>query len=62
MGDLLYQIVIWSSLSEANPCILQISMKKLLSRGTILVGHSLYNDLEGIMLSSFFGWVNDDRI
>ena len=54
MVDLLYQIVIWCSLSEGNSCILQVSMKKLLSRGTILVGHSLYNDLEGIMSSSFF--------
>ncbi|XP_011005815.1 PREDICTED: small RNA degrading nuclease 3 isoform X1 [Populus euphratica] len=29
---------------------IQISMKKLLSRGTILVGHSLYNDLEALKL------------
>ncbi|KAJ6990310.1 small RNA degrading nuclease 1-like [Populus alba x Populus x berolinensis] len=27
---------------------IQISMKKLLSRGTILVGHSLYNDLQAL--------------
>ncbi|KAH8503320.1 hypothetical protein H0E87_014556 [Populus deltoides] len=29
---------------------IQISMKKLLSRGTILVGHSLYNDLQALKL------------
>ncbi|KAG5241469.1 small RNA degrading nuclease [Salix suchowensis] len=29
---------------------IQVSMKKLLSRGTILVGHSLYNDLEALKL------------
>lgn len=33
--------------SESFWCMLQKSMKKLLSNGTILVGHSLNNDLKG---------------
>lgn len=30
--------------------LVQKTMKKLLKHGTILVGHSLYHDLEGIIL------------